>query len=153
MKTFAQEQCRAEIVRRLMTVRADSASRWGRMSAHQMVCHLSDAFRMAIGRRAVSDATGRLQRTLVKWTALYLPLPWPAEIPTRPEIDQHQGSGTRPGDFAADVAELRALMEIIATREPGFQWPTHPIFGRMSRAAWLRWAYLHMDHHLRQFGA
>jgi hypothetical protein len=26
------------------------------------------------------------------------------------------------------------------------------VFGRMSQAAWLRWAYLHMDHHLRQFG-
>ena len=153
MKTLAQEPCRAEIVRRLMTVRPDSASRWGRMSAHQMVCHLSDGFRMVIGRKPVSDATGRLQRTLVKWTALYLPLRWPADLPTRPEIDQCQGGGTRPGDFATDVAELRALMELMTTREPGFEWPTHPIFGRMSKAAWLRWAYLHTDHHLRHFGA
>jgi hypothetical protein len=154
MKTLAQERCQAEIVRRLMTVRPDSASRWGRMSAPQMVCHLSDAFRMAIGTKPVSDATGRLQRTLVKWMALYLPMPWPTgRLATRPEIDQHQGSGTRPGDFAMDVAELRALMEIITTRDQSFQWPVHPIFGRMSKAAWLRWAYLHMDHHLRQFGA
>jgi hypothetical protein len=29
----------------------------------------------------------------------------------------------------------------------------HPLFGRMSDADWLRWAYLHADHHLRQFGA
>jgi hypothetical protein len=28
----------------------------------------------------------------------------------------------------------------------------HPIFGAMSERAWLRWGYLHMDHHLRQFG-
>jgi len=28
----------------------------------------------------------------------------------------------------------------------------HPIFGGMSERAWLRWAYLHTDHHLRQFG-
>jgi hypothetical protein len=153
MKTLAQARCQAEIVRRLMTVGPDSAGRWGRMSAHQMVCHVSDAFRIAIGRKSASDATGRLQRTLVKWTALYLPLRWPADLPTRPEIDQHQGAGTRPGDFATDVAELRALMELITTREPGFEWPTHPIFGTMSKAAWLRWAYLHMDHHLRQFGA
>jgi len=27
------------------------------------------------------------------------------------------------------------------------------MFGRLSDAAWLRWGYLHMDHHLRQFGA
>jgi hypothetical protein len=153
MKTFAQERCRVEIARRLMTVRPDSAGRWGRMSAHQMVCHLSDAFQMMIGTTPVSDATGRLQRTLVKWIALYAPVRWPPDLPTRPEIDQQLGAGTRPGDFAADVAELRALMERIPARDPGFAWPTHPIFGRMSKGAWLRWAYLHTDHHLRQFGA
>jgi hypothetical protein len=153
MKTFADEQCRAELVRRLMTVGPDSARRWGKMSAHQMVCHLSDAFQMMHGTKPVSDATGRLQQTLVKWTALYLPVRWPPDLPTRPEIDQQLGAGTRPGDFAADVAEVRTLMDRITTRQPGLQWPTHPIFGRMSGAAWLRWAYLHTDHHLRQFGA
>ena len=91
MKTLAREQCKAELVRRLRTVRPDSARRWGRMSAHQMICHLSDAFRMAIGQKPVSDATGRLQRTLVKWIALYLPVRWPPGIPTRPEIDQQVG--------------------------------------------------------------
>ena len=29
----------------------------------------------------------------------------------------------------------------------------HPIFGRMSEAAWLRWGDVHTDHHLRRFGA
>jgi len=152
MKTLAREQCKVEILRRLGTVRPESARRWGRMSAHQMVCHLSDSCRMAMGQKPVSDATGRLQRTLVKWIALYLPLPWPAGILTRPEIDQ-QCAGTRLVDFAADLAELETLVDLITTREKGFEWPAHPIFGRMSHAAWLRWAYLHMDHHLRQFGA
>jgi uncharacterized protein DUF1569 len=152
MNTLARERCQAEIVRRLRTVRPESARRWGQMSAHQMVCHLSDAFRMARGEKPVSGATGRLQRTLVKWIALYLPLRWPPGILTRPEIDQ-QFAGTKPVDFAADVAELEALLEFTTTREKGFDWPEHPIFGRMSHAAWLRWAYLHMDHHLRQFGA
>jgi hypothetical protein len=121
------------------------------MSAHQMICHLSDSFRMVIGQKPVSDATSRLQRTLVKWMTLYVPLRWPAGIPTRPEIDQ-QVAGTRPVEFVADVAELEALLELFTAREQPLDWP-HPIFGRMSQAAWLRWAYLHMDHHLRQFGA
>ena len=152
MKTLARERCKAEILRRLRTVRPESARRWGQMSAHQMVCHLSDSCRMATGQKPVSDSTGRLQRTLVKWIALYLPLRWPAGILTRPEIDQ-QLAGTRPVDFATDLAELEALLELVTTREKRFDWPVHPIFGRMSQAAWLRWAYLHMDHHLRQFGA
>lgn len=117
-----------------------------------MVCHLSDSCRMMIGQKPVSDAIGRLPRAMVKWIALYLPLRWPAGILTRPEIDQ-QVAGTRPVDFAADVAELETLLDLITTRERSFDRQVHPVFGRMSQGAWLRWAYLHMDHHLRQFGA
>jgi len=136
-KTLAQQRCKAEIVRRLMTVRLESPRRWGRMSAHQMICHLSDSCRMATGQKPVSDASGLLQRTLVKWIALHAPLRWRAGILTRPEIDQ-QVAGTRPADFAADVAELASLLEHLATREEGFEWPVHPVFSRMSQAAWLR---------------
>ncbi len=152
MKTLARDACRVEIVRRLRTLGPESARRWGRMSAHQMVCHLSDSFRMMIGRKPVSDATGRLQRTLVKWIALYVPLRWPAGMLTRPEVDQER-AGTPPVEFAADLAQLETLLELVTTRVTPFDSPAHPIFGRMSQAAWLRWAYLHMDHHLRQFGA
>jgi hypothetical protein len=122
------------------------------MSAHQMICHLCDSCRMALGERHVSQATGPLQRTLVKWIALYVPWTWPAGIRTRPEVDQLCG-GTTPVDFAADMSELETLLERIATRTDDVAPAAHPIFGRMSQAAWLRWAYLHTDHHLRQFGA
>lgn len=107
---------------------------------------------MALAEMPVTSASTLLQRTLVKWYALFLPLPWPHGVPTRPEIDQ-ECTGTKPGEFAADVAELEALLELVATRGTDIEWPTHPVFGRMSHADWLRWAYLHTDHHLRQFGA
>jgi hypothetical protein len=150
MKTLARDRDKVEILQRLRDVQPQSAARWGRMSAHQMVCHLSDSFRMVMGAKPVSDASGPVQRTIVKWIALYLPLPWPTGIRTRPEVDQELG-GTKPDDFAADVAALEALLEVAATR--GLERRPHPIFGRMSEDAWLRWGYLHMDHHLRQFGA
>ena len=152
MKTLARERWKAEIISRLRSVRPDSTRRWGRMTAHQMICHLSDACRMALGQKTVSETALPLPRPLVKWIALYLPLRWRAGNMTRPEIDQHC-DGTRPTGFAADLAEVEALLELMATRGADFTWPTHPVFGRMSRAAWLRWAYLHTDHHLRQFGA
>ncbi len=122
------------------------------MSAHQMVCHLSDATLMAMAQKQVSPATTLLQRTLVKWVALYFPIPWPPGLLTRPEIDQLV-SGTCPTDFDADVADLISLVEHFVARGRDADWPAHPIFGRLSRASWLRWGYLHMDHHLRQFGA
>jgi hypothetical protein len=152
MKTLAHEQCRAELLRRLATLRPENAARWGRMSSHQMLCHLSDACRVALGEKRVSPASGLLQRTVVKWIALYTPMRWPPGIPTRPEIDQYC-NGTRPADFHADVSQVAILLGRIAARPADGAWPAHPIFGRMSSRGWLRWAYLHTDHHLRQFGA
>jgi uncharacterized protein DUF1569 len=153
MNTLSSERSKAELLRRLKTVRPDSARVWGRMTAHQMICHLTDSCLMATGERQVSDATGPLQRTVIKWIALYLPLPWPkGRVQTRPEVDQ-EGGGTCPSDFAHDVARLEAILERLAARPRAFQWSaTHPIFGRMRESEWLRWAYLHADHHFRQFG-
>lgn len=89
---------------------------------------------------------------MIKWAALYLPLRWPPDIPTRPEIDQLKGGGTKPADFAADVARVESLLRAFAAAQ-GTGCAEHPIFGPMSPKAWLRWGYLHTDHHLRQFGA
>ncbi len=152
MKTLATVRDRGEILRRLREVRPESPRVWGRMSAHQMICHLSDSFRMAIGQKPVSSTGGPLRQKCFQWVALYLPLRWPTGvIQTRPEIDQETG-GTPPADFAADIAELERLFELVTAEPRGVEWQPHPMFGTMSDAAWLRWGYLHMDHHLRQFG-
>jgi hypothetical protein len=151
MKTLATARDREEILFRLREVRPESPRLWGRMSAHQMICHLSDSFRMAIGQKPVSRIGGALQQRMLRWVALYLPLRWPAgRIRTRPEIDQ-EAAGTPPSDFDADLAELEALFRMVTAEIRSVEWPPHPMFGPMSRADWLRWGYLHMDHHLRQF--
>jgi uncharacterized protein DUF1569 len=153
MKTLARPDDKAEILRRLKTVRADSARQFGTMSAHQAVCHLSDSFRAVMGRRPVSHASTPLSKTVIKWIALYAPVRWPSGYRTRPELDQVAGAGTAPGEFDRDVADLAALVEEVTATGRKFTWMAHPIFGRMSESDWMRWAYLHMDHHLRQFGA
>jgi hypothetical protein len=156
MKTLARQHDKAELLQRLRELRPETAGRWGRMSAHQMVCHLRDSLLMATGAKPVTHSTGTLQRTIirtmVKWVVLYVPMRWPAGISTRPEIDQQIG-GTRPVAFAADIAQLEELLELFTSPTRSFAWALHPVFGRMSEASWLRWAYLHIDHHLRQFGA
>jgi len=152
MKTLARQCDKAELLRRLRTVQPKSAPRWGRMSAHQMVCHLADAFRMAEGQKPTTSRARLLQRTILKWLVLYLPLRWPPGILTSPEIDQEQG-GTRPVEFASDVAQVETLVELVTARTRNLDRPPHPVFGSMSDGDWLRWGYLHTDHHLRQFGA
>ena len=50
------------------------ARRWGRMTAHQMICHLRDAFLMGTAARPVSDVAHLANRTIIKWIALYGPV-------------------------------------------------------------------------------
>ena len=152
MKTLARPDDKAEILRRLRALRADNRRRWGRMSAHQMVCHLADSFRMVLGEKPASDASNMFHRTLTKWIALYLPLPWMHGVRTRPELDPECG-GTRPADFAADLAQLEALLERVTGESGTREAPPHPLFGPLTETEWLRWGYLHMDHHFRQFGS
>jgi hypothetical protein len=151
MKTLGSETDKNALMQRLRRVKPDSARRWGRMSAHQMICHLSDSFKAATGEKAVSSLNKPILGIIAKWFAVYVPIPWPHGLPTRPEMDQDQG-GTKPVEFARDLAELETLVERFTGTPRDFDWHAHPLFGEMSDHDWWRWGYLHMDHHLRQFG-
>src|SRR3954452_18457353 len=122
-------------IARLDKLTPGTAAKWGRMSAHQMVCHLSDSFRFALGKKTASGASGLLQRTAMKWFALYVPIPWPKGVGTRPEMEQGKG-GTAPIEFEADRRDLIALLREFE-RQPWFS-AGHPIFGPMSTAEWMR---------------
>ena len=152
MKTLANESDRSIVLDRLRRVKVDSKRLWGKMTPHQMICHLNDSFKSVIGEREVAgDKSNLLTRTVVRWLALYAPLKWPHGVPTMPENDQEQG-GTPPEDFKRDLEALAAMVERVTSAERDFQWRPHPLFADMSERDWMRWGYLHMDHHLRQFG-
>jgi len=151
MKSLDNPHDKAEVLRRLQRVRTESRREWGRMSQHQMVCHLNDSFRVAMGEKTASSIGNVFHHTLVKWIALRTPLTWPKGVKTVPEVDQEIG-GTRPVEFEKDLKELGDLVEQFTEKKGKLQQQRHPIFGKMTDAEWLRWGYLHTDHHLRQFG-
>jgi hypothetical protein len=149
MKNLSDSASKQEIMRRLQAVNADCPRRWGKMTCHQMVCHLSDSFRSAFGEKKTSLLP---PQPLIKWIALWVPIPWPHGYKTRPEMDQ-QIRGTKPVEFQNDMQELLRLLDRFTAASPEFAWAPHPMFGQMSHKERMRWGYLHMDHHLRQFGA
>ena len=152
MKTLGNEADKGLVLRRLRQLKSDSPRRWGKMTPHQMICHLNDSFRSVIGEREVSSRKSNLlARTVVRWLALYAPLKWPHGVPTMPENDQERG-GTPPEDFKRDVEALALTIERVTSLRKDFQWRRHPLFDEMSERDWMRWGYLHVDHHLRQFG-
>jgi hypothetical protein len=150
MKTLSNTADRDDIVHRIWALTPESQRRWGRMSVTQMLCHLSDSFRAVLGQKHASPIDNWFSRSLFKWGALYFPAPWPHGVRTRPEMDAEEG-GTPSEGFGADRDDLLVLLDRCAKLAPEHTW-RHPMFGNISRAETMRWAYLHMDHHLRQFG-
>ena len=138
-----------DLVGRLSKIAPDSPRQWGTMTAHQMLCHLSDSFLSVLGDRAVEPRETFLSRTVVKWIALHTKLPWPHGVATTPENDQTIG-GTKPIEFERDREKTLELLRRFV--QPGTQYARHPGFGAMSRDEWMLWGYGHVDHHLRQFG-
>jgi len=116
-----------------------------------MVCHLTDAFHCATGDKTAVEASNFMQRTLIKWIALRVPIPWPQGVPTRPEFDQFI-DGNPPTDFELDRAKLICVIARFTDKPRDFEFHPHPIFRHLSEADWMRWGWLHCDHHLRQFG-
>ena len=70
MKSLLNARDRNEILERLAKVRPNSQSRWGKMSAHQMICHLSDSLRAGLGEKYISPSTNLFTRTILKTLAL-----------------------------------------------------------------------------------
>ena len=150
MRTLETKSDCESIPARVSALTSSDARLWGKMSPHQMVCHLCDSYKIALGEKSVSMATGFLQRTLIKFLALRAPMEWPHGTPTRPEVEQGVG-GTAPVEFERDRAELLSIIDRFcgSAIDPKIQ---HPFFGPMTRQEWMRWGYMHADHHLRQFG-
>ena len=152
MRTVDDADTLGELVARLRRVRPDLTRRWGTLTPAEMLCHLGDAHESVLGIRVPPGPppSGRSRRIL-KWLALYAPIRWPKGVPTRPGVNPKK-EGTHPGDFEADRERAIRSLTTLAGRTSGGLNPHHVMFGPMTVRDWHRWAYLHVAHHLRQFG-
>ena len=148
VKQMGDRGCAEEIRNRLAQLRADDPACWGKMSAGEMVCHLREGFRMAVGEKVAAPVKLPLPPKVVKWIALSMPVQWPKDLPTVKELKENMRC--RPQEFTQDYAGLCEALERFV-RTTGNRTP-HPMFGAMKPRDWMRWGYLHTDHHLRQFG-
>ena len=148
MRTLATPHVLPSFVRRLRQLTPAHRAIWGTMSAQQMARHLADATDAVLQRRAFASRARGPSR-FVKLVALRV----------LPRMPRGVRSGAEPASvmvdpagFAADVERAVAGLEELAAAPAAALAARHPIFGAMTQRDWLRWAYLHTDHHLRQFG-
>jgi hypothetical protein len=146
MKTIFDDEARAALMARLARVTMESRPRWGKMNAEQMLAHLVEAMRMALGEfptrpKRMVTRFPPFRQLFVYW------LPWPKGAPTARELlpsDRRSLDDSR--------REIVRLVQTISERAPATGWPDHPAFGKLSRRGWGVLGWRHIDHHLRQFG-
>jgi hypothetical protein len=152
MSSIADPRALDRLVEGLRQLRPDTPRRWGTLTPAEMLCHLGDAHEAVLRIRvAPGPVPSGGPRPMLKWLALYGPIPWPKGAKTRAGVDPRR-EGTRPREFEADRRRAIASLQRLAAAEPAALATHHFRFGAMSAADWHRWAYRHVRHHLRQFG-
>ena len=161
MPTLFNASTRDAIQARVDCLDAEQPARWGKMHTHQMVCHVADQLRVALGDiesrpgplrfrfgdMEVETSPGLLRyrwyrQVIVHWA------PWPkARIMAPPEL-----FATTPAGWHDDVAALHVLIDRVGDGDPAADWAVHPWFGPLSGREWGMLCWEHTDYHLRQFG-
>ena len=149
-KTLLKKENCEEIARRLATLTPGAPRRWGVMSIGGMMCHLADSYLAVMGERELTGKPLPIPPRLAKFLALKSGLRWGRNLVTAESVRQG-GGGTPPTEFASDHERLRTAFERFCVSAQFRDW--HPMFDAMRREDWMRWGYLHADHHLRQFSA
>ncbi len=148
LKTLADPGVLAVLKARLERLSSTHSRVWGSMTPHQMLVHVAGAAEVVLTGRPLPPSPHSPSR-IIKWIALYAPLKWPHGL---------QSGGDPAGKVlpveAFDRDRNRAIeaLSALAASSPGTLPAEHAAFGPLSHREWLRWAYIHTDHHLRQFG-
>jgi hypothetical protein len=148
METLFDPKTHEDILRRVASLKPDSARLWGKMTPAQMLEHTSRALEMAIGKKPARQV---LLGKLISWTVRKRFVgeePFGKNGPTGPWLIVRDDP-----DFAAVQAKATGLLrEFHQLGERGCDGNIHGFFGKMSGAEWGVTQYKHFDHHLRQFG-
>jgi len=139
-----------EINKRLNQLNPETKALWGKMDATQMLTHMNDAFRIALGMKSAVNKSGFFAHYVTFPVAVYMLPFWPKGEATADELDQ-QKLGSKPRDFYTELEFLLKMMDVFNEREEARLKP-HPMFGSLNKKQWRDLLVKHLHHHLSQFG-
>ncbi len=151
MKNILNPEVTKEIYNRLEKISENSQRLWGKMTVNQMVCHLRDQIRLALGEINIPPQNVFL-KPLIKYLILLGPPTPKGKVKTFPEIDQSLGNGSKPTNLENDINLLKEKIDEFIDKDESFGFSEHAAFGKLNKKQWGRLIYLHLDHHLKQFG-
>lgn len=136
-----------EIVRRLSALPPDRAPLWGKMSATDLVPHLTTSMLYSMGRRGSRPFVGNWFTSRV--LAPFVLRGW---VPLLKNVQL--GPAASPDSAHYSLQDLQAVLaEYLSAVETGALQPEpHQIFGDIGVDGWASMHAQHFEHHFKQFG-
>lgn len=132
---------------RIDALAPDAEAQFGKMNAHQMICHCADLLRLSMGLIKGRTYGARSAAEVFAFISAG------KTVPTPDGFDQVAGDGTRPIDFETDRETLKQLFRTFAGLPADYDYAAHPYWGKMNREGWIKAVKQHTNHHLKQFGS
>jgi hypothetical protein len=151
MATLFDPLQRQHQIDRLQKLTPDTKPAWGKLAAVDLVPHLTDPFRTALGEYDAPPERSFFTTKFGKWLLIYGMKKWPKSPPTHPKYDpeKHGRKGT---DFENDKTALFNVIERFSSMPPSTKFRQHSAFGKISYKTWGFVMNKHIEHHCRQFG-
>lgn len=150
MSVQIEPNTKEQILERLNRLTPGTKALWGSMSVTQMLAHMNDAFRLAMGMKEAKNRSNFFTNKVMFPVAVYLLPAWPKGSATAPELIQGK-LGTPARDFYTELEFVKKMLDVFNEREEEKLKP-HPMFGSLSKQQWRDLLVKHFNHHLKQFG-
>lgn len=148
MKNLLNSTDRSELIERLKKLHPDSQRNWGKLTIHELFPHLNAPLMVALGDSEVPHEKSVFYDSPFGRAIVWF-LPWPKGAPTAKQFLPGTGLPS-PTSIESDRKVLLTSLARFAEAD-GFQ--ASPVFGNLSKKAWGRLMWRHIDHHLKQFSA
>jgi hypothetical protein len=147
---FFTEAKHKEFRNRVLAIRPDNPRQWGTMSVAQMLHHLNLACGGPFGFYRLPDESYITARTVFRWILI----DWFPEQPVGLRLPKNfKIPHDAQFDFDFEKQQLVSILDKAWQATSPSDWGPHPMFGKMSPKEWGKLFQIHIDYHLKQFGA
>ena len=146
-KTIFSKTDNLRMVERISKVTPFSTCVWGNMSPATMLYHCNITNNAILGARP-SGKKRTLKQVLLKHLILNIKKEIPRGIKGNPKFFPTENSNLLFEEERRNWIQIICKFLNIQHQLEG----DHPVFGTLDTKEWGRFVWLHMDHHLRQFG-
>lgn len=138
-----------QLIKRAKMLQSNLRPLWGTMTVTEMLHHCNKATEAILeGKAGAKRSTIKQKITKFLFLNLIKKFPKNANSPERFNVKKRQ---LVTGKFDDEFEKFLALIKRFYLHKEDIN-VSHPYFGKLNTKEWRLFTWLHLDHHLRQFG-